>query len=212
MTTTLPDEMCVQPIIDTWQIWDDAGSWTWSPRAPWSAAQLPDVLEALRPFARVREALIGGPPDAPPIATPERVWTAGLAHDAFERSLIDAALNEPVPITTIDLVVDLLVWVRTATSPTVPVLGWLSRGAVVALYFGRSSPNGTLHIHHTLFIDGDLAGDSNAELHQLNQPRLRDALSAIESRFGPITEFAGLLGINRSGFASIAQQPAASLE
>ena len=34
-------------------------------------------------------------------------------------------------------------------------------------------------------MDGNLAGDTNTELHRLNQPLLRDTLAAIESRLGP---------------------------
>lgn len=197
------DEPCTAPIMDTWRNWDGAGSWTWSPRGPWGVDQLAAVLDALHPIARVRAAVFGGPPDVPPLAMPERTWPEGVTHDAFERSLVEAALNEAVPITTIDLVLDLRVWVRTATSGTTPVLAWVNRAAEVALYFGPTSPHGTLDIHHTLFIDGNLAGDPNTELHRLNQPLLRDALAAIESRFGPITEVAGLPGVSRTGFTSI---------
>lgn len=200
--TALRDEPCVVPVMDTWRNWDRAGSWLWSPRIPWNVDQLAAVLEVLHPIARTREALLGGPPDAPPLAMPERVWHDGVAHAVFERSLVEAARTAAVPITTIDLVLDLRVWVRTATTRTMPVLGWVRSAAEVSLYFAGRNPYGALVIHHTLFIDGKLAGDPNIELHRLNQPLLRDVLAAIESRFGPIIEVEGLPGVSPTGFTS----------
>jgi hypothetical protein len=202
-TATIQDEPCVAPILDTWRNWDRAGSWLWSPRVPWSVDELALVLDVLRPIARVREALFGGPPDAPPLATPEHEWPEGVRHDVFERSLVEAARAAAVPITTIDIVLDLRVWVRTAPSPATPVLGWVRSAAEMSLYLDDQSPYGALMIHHTLFVDGNLSGEPNTELHRLNQPLLCDALAAIESRLGPITEVEGLPGVSRTGFASL---------
>lgn len=210
IASSIRDEPCVTPIMDTWRNWDGAGSWTWSPRGPWGVEQLAAVIDALRPIARVHKAIFGGPLDASPIAMPEHTWREAVRHDDFERSLIETAVNEVAPITTIDLVLDLRVWVRTATSRVTPVLGWVCRAADVAIYFGPGAPHGTLEIHHTLFIDGNLAGDPNAELHRRNQPLLRDALAAIESRLGPIAEVAGLPGISSSGFTSNGLPPSAT--
>lgn len=201
------DEPRIMPIMDTWRNWDRAGTWVWTPRGAWSADRLGAVLDVLRPLARVSAAMLGGPPDAPPLATPELAWSDSVAHAAFERALVETVRTATVPITTIDIALDLRVWVRTATSRTTLVRGWVHRAAEAALYFGPTSPQGALSIHHTLFMAGNLAGDPNTDLHRLNQPLLRDALAAIELRLGPITEVEGLPGVIRTGFASLDAPP-----
>ena len=110
------DEPCIMPTMDTWRTWDRAGTWVWTPRGAWSADQLGAVLDVLRPFARVSAAILGGSPDAPALAAPELTWSDGVAHDAFEQLLVQAVRTATVPITTIDLALDLRVWVRTATA------------------------------------------------------------------------------------------------
>jgi hypothetical protein len=204
----------IEPLQDTWGRFKHAASWMWSPRsrpasdeAPalnvWGAGQLAELLEALRPIARVRKASFNGPPDSPPLAAPECHWDWRQAPPAgFERSLIEAVRTAPSPITTVELMFDLYVWVRTATA-SAPVRGWLAGAAQGDLQFETSSPYGALMMNHTLFRDGATHGDSNAELHRLNSPLLRQALAAIEERLGPITEVEGLPDVTRTGFASI---------
>ncbi len=209
------DQPCIEAVMDTWRNWSGAGTWTWAPRTRptgdaaadldrWGAAQVAALLEALRPFARVREALLDGPPEAPLVASGEFRWSGEAPHAEFERAVIDAVRTASGPVTTIDLAFDLHVWVRTAASPTMPVRGWVRGLGTASLVVRRADPYGALSVHHTLFVDGILNGDSNAELHRLDQPLLRDALDSLEARLGPIVEVAGVPGVGRTGFASVA--------
>lgn len=202
------DPACIEPVLDTWGNWGGAATWTWSLRDRpgedhnrWAAGRVEALLAALRPIARVREVLFDGPADATPLAEPERTWPDGVAHQEFERAVIDAVHAAPVPVATVDLTLDLHVWVRTARDAA-PVRGWVRSISSASLVFDEA-PYGAWMMHHTLFIDGQLHGDSNAELHRLNQPLLRDTLAAIEATLGPIIEVTGLPGVTRTGFASL---------
>jgi hypothetical protein len=213
---SLRDDDCIEPLLDTWRHLDHAASWIWSPRsrptsdeAPvlnaWGADQVADLLDALRPIARMRRARFNGPPDAPP-APPERTWIGKDTPQAsFERALIDAMRAAPGPITTVELVFDLYVWVRTAAART-PMRGWVRNAAYGDLQFEKDDPYGALMMQHTLFRDGATHGNSNTELHRLNRPLLKDALEAIETRLGPIVHVEGLPDVTRTGFASIGER------
>jgi hypothetical protein len=139
--TTAPvyDESCIVPIVDTWRNWDRAGTWVWTLRNAWSADQLGAVLDVLRPFARVSAAILGSSPDAPPLTTPEFAWDS-IAHAAFEQVLVGAVRAATVPVTTIDLALDLRVWIRTATSRTMPVRGWVHHAAEARCTSTRRTP------------------------------------------------------------------------
>ncbi len=209
------DDPCVPARLDTWRNCSAAGRWTWSiDRQPasdavadvnaWATAELKGLFDAIRPFARVREMLLDEGTDVPPealdVTSRELRWQPGVPHDAFERHLLERTRTMSVPIANIALAFDLLVWVRTDASPTVPVLGWVHRigGGTLAL---RPLPAGaSLEMHSTLFFSGNWYGDSNLELSRLNQPLLRDALAAIEAKGGPITEVDGLPSVSRTGF------------
>jgi hypothetical protein len=208
------DAAPLEPLLDTWRRCKYAASWTWAPRSrppsdearalnAWGASQLVDLLEVLRPIARVRTALFNGPPDSPPLTTPKCTWNEQeTPHTGFERKLVEAVRTASGAITLVELTFDLYVWVHTATERS-PVRGWVRNAAEVDLQFEAHDPSGVLSMEHTLFRDGATHGDSNAELHRLNSPLLKDALAAIEARLGPIVHVEGLPGVTRAGFESL---------
>lgn len=211
---SLRDNDTVEPLLDTWRYFKYAASWMWSPRSrpasnearvlnAWGADQLTSLLEALRPIARVRTALLNGPPDSPPLSNPEFTWDKRQTpHAGFERRLAEALRKAPIPITSLELTLDLYVWVRTAAAHT-PTRGWVRGLADADLQFEVESPYGALMMNHTLFRDGATHGDSNAELYRLNSPLLKQALAAIETRLGPIEHIQGLPGVTRTGFSPV---------
>lgn len=208
---TSRDNPTIEPVMDSWRNYSDAASWIWEPRsrpesdeAPalnvWGAEQLSQLLEAIRPLARVRKAFFGGPPESRPLPVPERTWDERESSNAgFERMLIHSLRTASIPITVVELRFDLDVWVRTKEG-RVPVRGWV-RGAMRGeLMLETQNPYGALMMNHTLFLGGALHGVSNADLHRLNAPLLAEALEAIEARLGPITEVDGLEAVMRTGF------------
>lgn len=208
------DEDTVEPLLDTWRHFKYAASWMWSCHSkpvsdgacvlnPWGASQLAGLLEALRHLARLRTALFNGPPGAPLIAAPEYAWKdQAEKHSGFERRVLDALRTSPGTVTSVEMTFDLHVWVRTAMDQA-PVRGWVRDAAEGDFQFELNHSHGAFSMDHTLFRDGATHGDSNAVLHRLNSPLLKDALAAIEERLGPIEHVEGLEGVTRSGFASI---------
>ncbi|WP_375771384.1 hypothetical protein NR798_10925 [Archangium gephyra] len=208
------DEDTLEPLLDTWRRFKYAASWTWHPRSRpasdearelnvWGAGQLADLLEVLRPIARVRTAHFNGPPGAPPPPVLESDWNEQeTSHTGFERRLVELVRTTHGPLTGVELTFDLYVWVRTATARA-PVRGWVRGAAEGVLLFETHEPYGVLSMDHTLFRDGATHGDSNAELHRLNNPLLKEALAEIEVRLGPIEHVEGLPGVTRTGFDSL---------
>jgi len=205
------DNPTIEPVMDTWRNYSSAATWIWEPRsrpegddAPalntWGADQFLQLLEALRPLARVRKAFFGGPPESRPLPVPERTWDErGSSNAGFERMLINALRTAATPITVVELSFDLDVWVRTQEGRA-PVRGWV-RGAMRGeLMLETQNPYGALMMNHTLFLGRSLHGVSNADLHRLNAPLLTKVLKAIEEHLGPITEVDGLEGVTRTGF------------
>lgn len=209
------DADTIEPLMNTWRWFKDGATWYWVPRSrpdsaeardlnPWSATQLTEVLAAFHHIARVRTASFNTPPGSPSPATDEWRWNPGkTSHAEFERKLVTAVRTEPHPLSSATLVLDLNVWVRTASRKS-PLRGWVPNAAHIQMLFEKDSPYGALSLEHTLFMDGATYDDSNAELHRLNQPLLQETLAAIEARVGSISEVEGRLpGITRTGFQSI---------
>ena len=192
---------CTVPLHDSWRRWRYAGSWTWIPTAPpaardvgamnaWSARFVTNVLDALRTSARARQALLEGPPGA---SLDVRALEAPTAA-----RIADAIAAQPQVVQTLDIELDLCVWYRSAAGAP-PTLAWLERGAKLWVSLG-AAPSIALTVDHTLFIDGNLHGDSNHELYLLNQPILAGMIAALSRCFGPVAEFEGLPSVTAGGY------------
>ncbi|MET0403001.1 MAG: hypothetical protein ABW123_11390 [Cystobacter sp.] len=80
----------------------------------------------------------------------------------------------------------------------------MRNGADVDLQFETHNPTGVLSMAHTLFRDGNINGSPNTELHHLNNPLLKNLLTTIEARLGPIEYVEGMPGVTRTGFETLA--------
>ena len=134
---------------------------------------------------------------------PKFTWNEqNASHAEFELSLVEFIRTASNAVTSIEMTFDLYVWVHTATVNS-PVRGWVRKTAEVGLQLEIRNPYGALSMDHTLFRDGATHGESNAELHRLNNPLLKEALAAIEARLGPIVEIEGLPDVTRTGFKTL---------
>ncbi len=196
--TRLP---CTVPVYDTWRRWRYAGSWTWVPSPPaivqdvgmmnaWSARFIHTVFEALGTAARARSALLDGAPG-------ETLGVPALAAPTVTE-IADTIASQRQVVQTLDIELDLRVWYRAAAGAQ-PVLAWLERGAMLWVSLG-DAPSIALTVDHTLFVDGNLNGDSNQELFLMNQPVLAGLIAALSSRFGPVAEFEGLPSVTAAGY------------
>lgn len=211
--TSLRDADTLQPLLETWRRFKYAASWLWTPRSrpvgetpqalnAWGVAQLNEVFHTLSPLMRVRTALFLGRPDAPPPPVSKFTWAGHEEpHAKFEQKLIDFMKECPIALGSVEMTFDLHVWVHLELRQA-PVRGWVDEAANVDLDFEPRSPYGALSMNHTLFRDGATHGDSNAELHRLNNPLLKKTLEMIESRLGTIDEVEGLPDVTRTGFES----------
>jgi len=155
-----------------------------------STKRFQSILEALRPFGRLREIRLAG--------VPLMKWQSG-AHDAFEEQVLTRLSNATIPINNADCWFDLWVWVRVEHGAP-PIQGWVARLAQLDMAFGTDNPFSALSFDHTLFRDGNTHGEPNRELHLLNAPLLRTALNNISLVEGPITEVDGFEDVNQYGF------------
>lgn len=193
---------CTTPLYDTWRRWKYAGSWTWVPAPPaigqdvgamnaWSARFVRTAFEALGNAVRARRATLEGPPGAPLGVPALEAPTVAQLADAIEAH---AQL-----VQTLDVELDLCVWFRSVAGAP-PVRAWLERGAMLWVALG-DAPSLALTVDHTLFIDGNLNGDSNHEFYVKNQPVLAGMIAALSASFGPVAEFEGLPSVTADGYA-----------
>lgn len=192
---------CTAPLYDTWRRWKYAGSWTWAPAPPaighdvgamnaWSARFVGTAFDALGSAVRARRALLEGPPGA-------TLGVPALEAPTIAQ-LADAIASQAQLVQTLDVELDLHVWYRSAPGSQ-PVRGWLERGAMLWVALG-DAPSIALTLDHTLFIDGNLNGDSNHELYLKNQPILAGMIAALSASFGPVAEFEGLPSVTGAGY------------
>jgi hypothetical protein len=204
------DDACVEPILDSWRMHREAGSWRWYIRPEphsgtvtgfnrWAAHHAALLIAALTPLVRIYRGFAGA------LEIPIRT---GESHDAFDRRLLEAIRRAPDTVTSIELSLDLWAYARTLDSPTTPVRGWIH--GIGKAYLLLAPPSfGAFDMDCTLFVDTEESDEPNEELHRLNQPLLRRALAAVESTWGPIVEFEGMDGVSETGFdAGSAPRPA----
>lgn len=191
------------PSFDSWRPWSGAGHWTWELRGPdtralnvWTADMMSELFRRLAEVARPARVVLDGAP------------TAALADGEFETPvpalLTKYLATQTAQVQSMELTLDLLTWFRAEGSDGEPRHAWLSRGATLWATLGAEASTFTLAIDHTLFVDGDVVGESNRELHQKNRPVLARVIEAMSELWGPVVEFGGLPGVTATGFATAA--------
>lgn len=218
---SIQDAPCITPCLDSWSHRDHAATWMWTPRSrpssdqadvlnAWTVGQIEALLRAFGPWARLRSAWLTSPAKLPQ-ASAQYVWgtTASSDQAGFVREVLTALATSAAPVTSVELTLDLFVWVR--TQPNLPPeQGWILGLARVDLQSETESPYGALMMNHTLFRDGQTLVRSNAELHRLNQPLLAAALTEIESSLGLIDSVEGLPDVYGGGFRSLSPPPSSA--
>ena len=198
------DLPCISPLRDSWRGHKYAASWMWEPPGQTeplnlsSARRLEIVLERLAPIARLRSVLFNEPSGGESL--PLLQWQEG-SNEAFQHEVLATLGNAENPINDAEIWLDLFAWVH-VEGQSLPVQGWLERGAWLDISFETETPYTSLSIDHTLYRDGNSNGPSNHELHLLNAPLLRSVLAAMEEAEGPITEVDGLPDVTREGFVA----------
>jgi len=195
------DDACVEPILDSWRMHREAGSWRWYIRPEPASGTVAGfnrraadhgarLVAALKPLVRIYRGFVGAV---------EVSIRRHEPHDAFDRRLLEAIRRAPDTVTSIELSLDLSAYARTINSPTTPVRGWIH--GIGKAYLLLAPPSfGAFDIDCTLFLDTEESDQPNEELHRLNQPLLRSALAAIASIWGPIVEYQGMDGVSETGF------------
>jgi hypothetical protein len=198
----------VEPLVDTWDGADDAGSWSIVPAgdeaAPanaWADAALAATARAFDGFARPW-SIVFSTVDRDDVAPVALVPEGGERPDTFVERARAAIRAYAAPVHSVELQLEMLVRVRTPASPLRPVRVWTRLPADIELRApgpGRR-PYASLSVSHTLFRPESSFGGDNRELAALNAPLLASSLRRWEERLGPITDVDGLTGVSRYGF------------
>lgn len=116
---------------------------------------------------------------------------------------MQAVREYPVPLDTLNIEVDLFVYVRTQESPERPIRAWVRLPRNEFIILGgpeNQQPYLRFETGYTLFRPLSKDYEDNSELYSLNQPLLENALRRWEQRFGAICEVDGIPGIYEYGF------------
>lgn len=202
--------MSVEPLLDTWDYSDAAGSWsialvratgnTADEGNEWFASVFERTCRALASIARPLEVVLAANNNAEPMQSIQR---GSASLEDFIRLVQERSRSYRVPLVTGEINLETLAYVRTRNSPEIPALQWLALGDQLRIRTPLpEDPSAllTLTTNHTLFRSKSLDGESNQVLHSLNQPRLEAALRAWEANVGPISFCAGLPDVFRYGF------------
>jgi hypothetical protein len=212
MTTHAPNDDAPSRThtADTWRWKQDGASWMASLPLPIGdaattnrsvAAAVGGLLDDFAPLARVRTPLLLAD-DGPTRLTrhPDETYAQ------FRARLLDAIAAHPLPLTAVELGLDVRVWVRTTDSPDRPELAWISYpGIELGLHVlpmeGRAWVEFSLD--NTLFSAFTYPDKDPNPLYPFNQPLLEAALRRLRARStGPLDREGELPGTHEFGFSS----------
>lgn len=204
------DVNTVTPLLDTWRVQKYAGAWcitlsgtgSASEGNAWYATTMRKTLEAFAHLARPRQVRFGTivVEGVDKVTLP---WKGDITLDTYIQNTMDAIQQYPAPIYSLEIQLDLFVYVRTSISPDKLVRVWISPPSEF-VFWGTSETSGPylcFEVAHTLFCPRSPDGDDNSELYALNQPLLEQALRSWEAQFGAISDVEGLPGIYEYGFS-----------
>lgn len=201
--------MPIEPLYDTWGAKKYAGFWGITQPFDFTSLSVAEVnawyvtstyqtLDTFSQWARAFEVSFRA------LSSSEvRVsWSKEESYCTYLERVAQAIQEYPAPIYSLDILVDLKVYVRTPASSKRPVQAWVRLPSEFRIWGGPENVDATFsfNVAHTLFAPWGNEGQDNRELLRLNQPRLEQALCRWEQRFGPISDYEGLSGIFEYGF------------
>ena len=156
------------------------------------------LLDDFISLARLRTATLLAN-DGPTCLT----WRADEPYAQFHARLLDAIAAHPLPLTAVELGLDVRVWVRTTDSPDRPQLAWLSYpGIELGLHLDDSTWV-DFSLDNTLFSAFTYPDEDPNPLYPLNQPLLEAALRRLRARATePLDRTGELPGTYEFGFSS----------
>jgi hypothetical protein len=211
MSTNAPDDDAPsrEEIADTWRWKQDAASWQANLAFPggdaaavnrWMAVTLAGLLADLTPLSRVRTATLL--PNDGPIHLTRR---AEEPYAQFRAQMLDAISGNQLPVTYVELALDVRVWVRTTDSPDRPELAWLSYPGVelrLQLLTTEGRAWVDFSIENTLFSAFTYPDEDPNPLYPLNHPLLEAALHRLRARSTePLDRTGELKGMYEFGFS-----------
>ena len=200
----------IKPLHDTWNIRADTGAWSINLSLDFASLSAQDInawhektfvgtIESFSELIRVYEVDIIT--DREGTEGTALKWTTNSSYNEYVRKTAKKIKEFNAAIDTLEIQVDLFVFIRTEESPETPVRGWvrhLGKFAFCSKTF-TGKPYIYFEIDHTLFCSSSSYED-NTELYDLNQPLLEKALRNWEQKVGTINEYDGLEGIYKYGF------------
>ncbi len=203
----------VKPLINTWNGLQDAADWiiefsqdfaslSTSEVNKWYVDSLLKTIDAFSSLIVIWQIYI----------VPNDLETEGKVikweeKDNSYQDYINFVINEikncNFLIESLEIKIDLQVYVNTAESTTEPTLSRIRLQDEFLIYSGLDDnmPYLYLSIDHTLFCQSSYPDDEdNSKLYFLNQPLLEQALKNWEEKFDAKIESEGLPGIYQYGF------------
>src|SRR5262245_35493366 len=200
-----PDAPSREAIRDTWRWKQDAASWQASLTVPegdrttrnlWVAATVDGLLADFASLARVRTAMLLDD------ERPTRLTrSADEPHAQFRARVVDEIRKHPLPLTDVELGLDVRVWVVTTDSPDRPELAWLSVAGIVLARHLDDRAWIDFSLENTLFSAFTYPDKDPNPLYALNQPLLEGALHRLRARATePLDRSGELTGTYEFGF------------
>ena len=203
----------IQPLEDTWGGKGDAGNWyinldidlqnkSIQEINTWYKESVSKTISAFDNLVRIWKICIS-PCNYKLLDKVFLKWELEESHEGYLEKAMATIENFPDTICTLEISIDLLVFVRSNESPDKPVYTWIRN------FGGFSFCGGSIHgkpfiyldMEHTLFCPSSFFKEkNNSELYSLNQPLLEDALKRWEDKFKAEIEPEGLPGIYKYGF------------
>ena len=215
------DQIQIKPLLTTWGYKKDSGDWDMSFPSEFLCSTIKQqkesyikvikiTLDVFDDFARVYKISISSFPE-----TKSKLgcifieWQQEEDYEKYLERILDTINNHPDEIYTIELYVELNVFVYTKESPEKPIRTWV-RYFDESLEMGKFSidistredePSMRFFLEHTLFYPFSYQNnEDNTELFELNRAFLEKAFRCWEKKFDSEIEAGGLPGIYKYGF------------
>ena len=202
----------IEPLIDTWRILSNVGTWyitldnldfthlSYQEINEWYYKTVTNTLEAFSEFGRVWKVFLS-PSNREKFKGIVLEWQLEESYQVYVEKVLRAIKTFPDIICTLEISIDLLVFVRTKQSPNKPIRAWIRNLGSFSFCGGliHGKPFLYFDIEHTLFCLSTYY-DENVELYSLNQPLLENTLRSWEQKIGKINEVEGIEGIYEYGF------------
>jgi hypothetical protein len=192
----------IKPLLDTWGVLEgnriswhpeqyfDFTSLSTSEVNSWYSDTVTKTLGSFSNFARVWEVSFGTDYSRANAARPMLLkWETGTSYDDYVKRIIAEVESFSAPIYSLEMKVDLSVYVRTLESPSHPIQGWVRHLGEFKIWGGPEvgrEPGIFFEIGVTLFHSSYFRYGDNSELYSLNSHLLTNALHQWEGHFGSL--------------------------